>query len=304
MLTRHKYKNIDWIDLESPDEQEVLSLAKEFNISPLIVEELKRPSERAKADSHGKYIYLIFHIPRYKHDGGGRETSQELDFIIGKDFIITSHYEPMSVFLDVSKILETRSILYKEDGENSGLIFYHIMRAIYENLNQELDHVRRDLALAEKEVFIGNEDKMVHVLSKINKALIDFRHPLRVHNELLESLESKEQKIYGVEHGHHTEMVIGEYKKVWGRLENNRDLLMDLRDTNDSLFSAKTNSIMKNLTIMSFLTFPLSLIIGLLDMDTHGNPIVGLDNGFWIVLGSIATTTLFMILLFKYKRWI
>lgn len=304
MITRHKYKNIDWIDLESPDEGEILLLGKEFKLNPLTIEELRHPSERAKADPYGKYIYLIFHFPKYKHKPEGKEGVGEVDLVIGKNFIITSHYEPIDIFLDVSKLLETKSILDKEEADNSSLIFYHIMKSLYESLDRELDHIRRDLNQAEKEIFIGNEDKMVQVLSKINKTLIDFRHPMKVHNGILESLESQEQKLYGVEHEHYTEMVIGEYKKVWGMMENNRDLLMDLRDTNDSLFSAKTNNIMKNLTIMSFLTFPLSLMIGILDMDTSANPIVGLENGFWVILGIVGTTALFMIALFKFKRWI
>jgi magnesium transporter len=304
MVTKHKYKNIVWIDLESPKEEEVVPLAKEFSLSSSIIEELRRPSERAKADPHGKYIYLIFHLPKYRHKEE-RETTQEIDFIIGKDFIITSHYEPIDLFLDVSKLLETKSILDKSDNfDNSGLIFYYIMKSFYGSLEYELDHIRRDLALAEKEIFIGNEGKMVHVLSKINKALIDFRHPLKAHHEILESLETKEGKLFGDSHGHHTEMVIGEYKKVWGRMENNRDLLMDLRDTNDSLFAAKTNNIMKNLTIMSFLTFPLTLMTGIFGMNAVNIPLVGNENGFWIILGIMAGTALFMVGLFKYKRWI
>lgn len=290
--------------MESPTEADIAPMAEEFHLHPLIAEELRRPSEREKVDSHSKYMYLIFHFPKYRH-GEDRENPREIDFIIGKDFIITSHYEPIDLFLDVSKILETKSILDKfENEDNSGLIFYQIMKSLYDNLQHELDHIRRDLALAEKEVFIGNEDRMVHVLSKINKAMIDFRHPLRVHHEILESLDAKEEKVFGSTHEHYAEMTLGEYRKVWNRMENNRDLLMDLRDTNDSLFSAKTNSIMKNLTIMSFLTFPLTLLTGIFGMNTAHTPLAGLENGFWLILGIMAGTIVLMLALFKYNRWI
>ncbi len=304
MVNRHKYKNIDWIDLESPKEEDILPLVAEFSLHPLVVDELQRPSERARVDPYGKYMYMIFHFPGYKR-GNDKDASLEIDFILGKNFIITSHYEPIDLFLEASKALETKSILDKFENEtNSEVVFHHIMRALYQHLGRELDHIKKDLAAVEKEIFIGHEDKMVHVLSRLNKAMIDFRHPLKLHLGILESLEAKEEKLFGASHEHYTEMIIGEYKKIWGQLENNRELLADLRDTNDSLFSAKTNNIMKNLTIMSFLTFPLTLMTGIFSMNTASTPLAGLENGFWIILGIMATATILIVTLFKYKRWI
>ncbi len=304
MVNKHKYKEIVWVDIESPTRQDVESLIADFQIHPLVAEELMKPSERAKADLYGKYIYLILHFPKYKH-AARDEYIREMDFIIGKNFIVTSHFEPLDLFMEVSKKLETRSILDKtENTENPGLIFYDVMKFLYKNVEHELDHIKRDLAIIENEIFAGNEDKMVHALSRINKTLIDFRYPLKLHDEILDSLDIREERLFETKNEHYTAMVIGEYKKIWGRMENNRDLLMDLRDTNDSLFSAKTNSIMKNLTIMSFLTFPLTLMTGIFSMNTTETPLTGLANGFWIILGTMAATTIFMITLFKYKRWI
>ncbi|MBI3633317.1 MAG: hypothetical protein HY226_03440 [Candidatus Vogelbacteria bacterium] len=304
MISRHKYKTVDWIDLELPSEEEVRQVADEFKLHTLLVSELSRPSERAKVDLYSNYMYLILHFPKYKH-GGNRDIAQELDFVIGKNFIITSHYEPIDVFFDLSKSFETGSILDKaEDTDNSGYIFYHIMKKLYDNLEHELDHVTRDLAQAEREIFIGNELKMVQVLSNINKALIDFKRPLKMHHEILNSFDDKEEKLLGTKFNHFTEIIIGEYKRVWTMLESNKEVLMDLRNTNDSLFSAKTNSIMKNLTIMSFLTFPLTLMVGILDMNTASNPLAGTQNQFWIVLSIMGATTFFILLLFKYEKWI
>ncbi|MBI3632874.1 MAG: hypothetical protein HY226_01125 [Candidatus Vogelbacteria bacterium] len=304
MISRHKYKTVDWIDLELPSEEEVHQISEEFKLNPVLVGELLKPSERTKVDRYANYMYLILHFPKYKH-GGNRDVAQEIDFILGRNFIITSHYEPIDVFFDLSKSLETKAILDKgEDTDNSGYIFYHIMKKLYENLEHELDHVYRDLAQAEREIFIGNELKMVQALSNINKALIDFKRPLKMHHEILDSFDIAEEKLLGSKFNHFTEIILGEYKRVWSMLESNREVLLDLRSTNDSLFSAKTNSIMKNLTIMSFLTFPLTLMVGILDMNTASNPLAGSQNQFWVVLSIMGATTLIILTLFKYKRWI
>ncbi len=304
MINRHRYKNIAWIDIESPKEDELVPLIKEFGLSPIILEELLRPSERAKVDSYLNFIYLILHFPKYKH-GQNKECPQEIDFVIGKNFIITSHYEPVEVFFGLSKLLETKSIIDKsENTENSGFIFYHIMKKLYDNIAHELDHVTKELTSVEKEIFSGNEHKMVQALSKLSKILIDFKHPLRLHSEILESFDSKEEKIFGEKYQHYTDIIIGDYKRVWNIIESNRELFMDLRETNDSLFSAKMNNIMKNLTIMSFLTFPLSLMTGIFGMNTSQTPLAGLENGFWIILAIMGITTLSIIIFLVSKKWI
>jgi len=97
---------------------------------------------------------------------------------------------------------------------------------------------------------------------------------------------------------------MGDYSRAWSRLESNKEVVTDLRETNDSLFSAKTNTIMKNLTIMSFLTFPLALMVGILDMDTSSNPLSGSTHQFWIVLGIMGVSIVFILLFFKHRRWL
>lgn len=304
MITKHAYKNIEWVDLESPKEEEILPIARQFNLHPAVVSELTRPSQRSRADRYNDSLYLIFHFPPHRNQNGSGQT-REIDFIVGKDFIITSHYEPASVILNVANLLETKSILDKtETAASPGIIFYNIMKELYEEITHRLDKVNKNLSDVEKEVFRGNEREMVGVLSKINKTLIDLKHPLKSHLAILESLDLKEEEIFGTSHEHYTEMAIGEYKRVWGILENNRELLIDLKETNDSLFSAKMNNVMKNLTIMSFLTFPLTLMTGIFSMNIDSTPIAELENGFWIILTIMGFVILFMISFFRFKRWI
>ena len=119
-----------------------------------------------------------------------------------------------------------------------------------------------------------------------------------------ESFDSKEERIFGEKYQHYTDIIIGDYKRVWNTIESNREFFMDLRETNDSLFSAKMNNIMKNLTIMSFLTFPLSLMTGIFGVNTNQTPLAGLENGFWIILAIMGVTTLSIIIFLVSKKWI
>ncbi len=82
------------------------------------------------------------------------------------------------------------------------------------------------------------------------------------------------------------------------------DTLHELRETNNSLLSTKENETMRVLTIMALLTFPLSLMVAILQIDTVHNPIRGLPYDFWIILGTVIVTGTCMVVYFKHRGWL
>ena len=99
MLTRRDYKGLIWIDLESPTEPELTAVANEYKIHPLVVGELTQPSLRSKVDLYSEFIYLILHFPIcqicYGERTDGSSDTEEIDFVIGREFLITTHYQPI-----------------------------------------------------------------------------------------------------------------------------------------------------------------------------------------------------------------
>ena len=53
MLTRYAQRNLTWIDLVAPSAAEVRALMTEFDIDPVIAEELTSPSPKSKAEHRG-----------------------------------------------------------------------------------------------------------------------------------------------------------------------------------------------------------------------------------------------------------
>ena len=60
---------------------------------------------------------------------------------------------------------------------------------------------------------------------------------------------------------------------------------------------------MKILTIMAFITFPLTLFASMFGMNTHTTPIVGYPGDFWIILGIMVIVSAGLFSYFKYKKW-
>ncbi|HAT68431.1 MAG TPA: hypothetical protein DCS20_02335 [Candidatus Yonathbacteria bacterium] len=304
MISRYTYKDLVWIDVQSPTQDEVRGLMEEFNIHPLAADELLTPTLRPKVDLFPDFIYLILHFPiiSHKHEGG---KEQEIDFIVGKKFLITTHYDLIDPLHEFSKVFEVNSILERSNvGDHAGFILFYIMKELYRMLDRELDHINRDFGDIEAKIFGGKERDMVNAISHLNRDLLNFKQTLRPHKEVLESFEIAGTKFFDQEFSYYLRTIVGEHYKISAILDGHRETLLELRDTNDSLLSTKTNETIKTLTTLSFVIFPLSLIAGIFGMNTNYIPIVGTPNDFWIVIGIMIFGAFLMFSYFKYKKWI
>jgi magnesium transporter len=304
MISKYKYKKLTWIDLESPNREEVLEIAERYDLPALVGDELLRKTIRSKVDMYPNVIYLILHFPAVGHKHG-TSPHTEIDFIIGKDFIITAHYELVDTLHEFAKAFEVNSILQKtEIGNHAGFLFFHIIKNLYRQSARDLEEINVALEKTEHKIFEGKEKEMVSEISKINRSLLDFKQAIRFHKEVLASFEIAAKKFFGEAFGYNLSILSGEYNKVQNMLESHKEILDDLRDTNDSLLTDKTNETMRTLTIMSFVIFPLTLIATLFSMDTVHTPLVGMKGDFWLVLAIMVVAVVCMYMYFKRKKWL
>ncbi|MEK7134647.1 MAG: magnesium transporter CorA family protein [Patescibacteria group bacterium] len=303
MLSRYTHKKITWIDLESPTQEEVRSLMKEFKIHPLVADEILSPTIRPKVDIYPDYLYLILHFPIIEHRHGER-ADQEVDFILGKNFIITTHYETIDPLHEFSKLFEVNSIIDKSHvGAHAGFVFFYLLKELYRALGGELDRLSILLERVEKSVFEGHEKEMVEAISHVNRDILNFRQAIRLHGNVLVSFEHASAKIYGDDFGYYIRAAIGEYQKIASALDGHRETISELRETNDSLLTTKQNETIKTFTIMAFITLPLSLIAGLFGMNVEHTPLVGIPGDFFIVMGIMLGTLIALFVYFKRKHW-
>lgn len=307
MRTDSIYKDVKWVDLENPTSAEVRQLIEEFDIAPIVANELISPSIRSHVDVHPKFLYLILHFP-YSYSPNADETetkkTQEIDFIIGKNFIITTHYDSIDALHDFSKMFEVQSILDKSDLANhGGYVFYYMAKHFYRNMIHKVEMVQDLIAETETKIFHGEERQMVTEISKLNRVVLTFKEALSSHEEVLKSFEIAGQKFFEEEFKYHLHAILGEYNKALKKIENTKEYLHELRQTNDSLLSTKQNEVMKNLTLMSFIFFPLTLMAGIFGMNVSEMPLIESSNGFWKIIIMMFTISLTMFLLFKKKKF-
>lgn len=290
--------------MESPNREEVIEIAEKYGLPELVSDELLRKTMRAKVDLYPEVVYLILHFPSTGHRHG-KDMYTEIDFIIGKNFLITAHYEHVDSLHEFGKAFEVSSILQKtEIGNHAGFLFFHIVKNLYRASTSQLEEIQIHLEKVEDNIFSGHEKEMVNEISKINRKLLDFKQATRFHKEVLASFEIAGKKFFGESFGYNLSILAGEYNKLENLLDSHKELLKDLRETNDSLLTDKTNETMRTLTIMSFVIFPLTLIATLFSMDTIDTPIVGIQGDFWIVIGVMVIAVFGMYRFFKKKKWL
>lgn len=304
MLTTYTHKKLTWVDLESPTTEEVRSVMEAYKLDPGVADELLMPSLKPKVDPYRDYIYLILHFPAFKHTHSG-DPNQEIDFVIGKNFIITTHYDTIDPMHKFSKMFEVNSILDRSDmGEHAGFIFYYMLKKLYKALEHELESIHDELAVISDRIFRGEEREMVIELSQVSRELLNFKRAIAAHREVLKSFETAGLKFFGSDFSYHLSAAINEHYRVVSQIEGNIEMLGELRETNNSLLSTKQNEVMKTLTIMAFIVLPATLIASIYNMNTTYLPVVGTPGDFWIIIGSMVLFTGALFTFFKFKRWL
>ncbi len=306
MLHRHEYKNLVWIDFECPTLEEVRRVANEFGINPSVADELLSPTLRPHTERYDEYLYLVLHFPTLQHPAHTAVAPEhEVDFIIGKNFIITTRYEELTTFVEFRKVFEVNSSL--DEGhisENAFDIFLLLTKRLYRIVDVDIDKIRDTLEYIEKEIFEGREREMVEALSRAGRDILNIKQGLDPHQDILSSLNELTVELAGKEYASQIHSIENMYYRSRKHTTRIWQTMVELRETNNSLLSTKQNEVMKIFTILAFVTFPLSLVASIFGMNTINTPFVGSNYDFWIVIGLMACATFFMFLFFRHKRWL
>ncbi len=306
MLHRIEHKPIVWIDLQSPTPEEIEHVVAEFSLGPLIAEELATATIKPRVDLYAGFIYGVFHFPAFRHTHQAQEN-QEVDFVIGKNFIITTHYETIDPIHDFKKAFEAEALIAKDQKKKAlhgGHIYFEMMRRLYRASDYELDYISDAIDRIENEIFAGHEREMVTEISNMSRELLNFKRIIATHKEVLDSLEMAGADFFGKEFVSYLKIIGAESFRVMHRADSLLDSARELRETNNSMLSTKQNEALRILSVMAFLTFPLVLVVEVLALDAGGTPIIHQQYGFWIIVTALLALAGSFVLYFKKKKWL
>lgn len=301
MITIHG-KNFAWIHLNKPTEEDILEIAKNRDLHPLVADELMHPTFRPKVEHHDKHLYLILHFPKY--DARDSNHGNEIDFVIGKDFFLTTQYAPIPALEEFIRACETDKRKAKQYLQNTGELLYYLLSHLFTDALYELEKMDTKISAMEIKIFQEQNREFVEEISLLRREILDFRRIVYPQESILNSLEQEGKTFFGKEMRLYLSRIIGDYLRVWHILENHKETIEALHETNESLLSMRTAQITKNLTIMAFIALPLTLLANLFGMNVSSFPIVGNPYDFWIIISIMLAGIVGMFIFFKWKKWI
>lgn len=307
MVTRHARGSVTWVDLESPSHEELASVMREFGIDPRIEEEIIAPTPYPIAITFPKYHYLILHFPTT--DPGTGTRNQEIDFIVGKKFLITARYEVIDSIHNLHRVFEAEELLgLPRPGGTTAELLERILRRLYGAIREEMEYTARTLDRIEQDIFTGSERKSVQSISDIGRVLLRFQTVLARHVEPLSAFLHglSEPAFFGKGFTEHLAHIEAERDHVADLVRSYRAAASELRATNDSLLNASQNEVMKRLTVLAFLGLPVTAFASLfsLSVDVKSIPFSNDPYAFWIVVGMGIVTSALMFLFFKFRKWV
>jgi len=295
--------SVTWVNFTSPDEEDILYLQEKFDIHPLAIEEFVTPTFRPKTTLYENCIFLTLHIPLY--DNEARTTYPgEVDIVLTKTHVITGHntsiYQLEKLFDTLEKNIGKRRLYMSETPAH---LLYTLMEELLESCFPRLDNITKKIDSIEDHVFRGNEKAMVKEISFVKRDILNFRRTLMPQRSVLESLANNKNSFIPASLTPYLHDLVSTNIRLWNTLENNKETIESLEDTNESLLSFKINEKMRIITIFSAILLPMTLYANVLGINVT-IPFQNTDNAFWLHLSTMFTISFFTYLLFKWKKWI
>ncbi len=305
MIKRNTVHNITWLDVFSPSKEDLNTLSNDFSLDPRIIQEIASPTPRPLVYTYGQEIFAVLHFPANRQSRSEKEKyEQEVNFIIGQNFLITVRYDTIDTIHRFSKMAFVDSAIQHEEKDTNGArVFISLLNAFYKSTDDELRYLEDWTDNIEKKIFRGEEKAMVVALSEVSRVLTDFKKTLSLRTDSLKDLAENVQILFGNTELDSFNKIIERHQKFINTINHEIRIVKEFRQTNNSLLYTKQNEIVKNLTIMASLTLPVTMIASLFGMNTKNSPIIGQTEDFWIILIISAIASLSIFLYFKHKKW-
>ncbi len=298
-----KGPKVTWVDIQDPNKDDIQYLKQKFRFHPLVLGELIPPGHRPKVEHQPEYLFMVLYYPVYSKEK--RETKpRELDVLITKDTIITSHYRsilPLKALFDNCNLYKNSRTTYMSEG--AGQLLFYILSGFWKTCLTKLVQIDKRLDEIEKNIFKGKEKEMVSEISFVKTDIINFWRIIEPQEEILQSLATEGKSFFGETLSPYFSDILGTYGKALNNIKASKEAILAMEDTNQSLLSTRTNEIIRILTVFSVIVLPLTLIASVWGMNVI-LPFSESSFGFWIIMGIMFIATVFMFFYFKKKGWL
>jgi magnesium transporter len=292
-----------WINIERPMPVDRAWLEEHFEFHPLDYEDVLSRNQRPKIDEYDDYLFIVLYFPVFDKTVG-RLNAAELDIFIGPDYLITLPNTPLPpveyLFERCRSSEEVRQNLL---SKGSGYLLYRIVDDSFDYCFPMLRKIGNKLERLEEDIFEGRSEEVVRDISNSKQEIINFRKIIRPQRAVLSDLERTKQRYLAEDLEVYFDDIVDASERIWDMLENYKEVIEALEDTNESVISHRVNEGLRVLTAFSVVVLPLTFVASLWGMNV-GVPWEGEIKGFWITLGGMVVLLAGMVAYFRRRGWL
>jgi magnesium transporter len=296
-------QGLTWVHVTAPDQGVAVELAERFGWHPLDVEDILSKRQRPKVDDYPDYLFAVLHFPWYD-SSVQRLNAAELDIVLGPDYLVTM---PNVSLLPVDRLFnrcaedeEFREELF---ARGSGRLLYEVLDDLFDYCFPILDKIAHKLDKIEDDIHEVRSEELVRDISNVKQEIISYRKIIKPQRPTLRVLERNVERFLPEELELYFDDIVDASERIWDLLDNYKEVVEALEDTNESLIAHRHNDVLRVLTVFSVILLPLTLIASVFGMNVV-YPGEGTHAAFWVIIAIMVLTIFAMLGFFRWKRWL
>jgi magnesium transporter len=297
-----------WVDLENPTQAEWKEVLEQiFHFHPLSIEDCVQPSPSPKVEEYSPkegdlftpYLFMVIHAVDYNRKDGCFGTS-ELDFFLGKNFLVTYHDKPLR---SVSTVEERACNGTMGIARAPDRIAHSLLDTLVDNYKPALDDLGLEIAELEQQALQKPGKETLNKILQVKKEVVHLRQIIGPQCEVLSRFARGEFKLVRPQLVPYFRDVYDSLFHIGELAHGYTDSLTGILQVYLNMSSNQTGEVVKLLTIITVITTPLMMIGTWYGMNFKDMPELDYKHAYPIAAGVMLLSTLATFLYFKKKKW-
>jgi len=225
---------------------------------------------------------------------------------VGPDYIITLPNERLDAVEYLFERCRTREDLRDQlFSKGAGYLLYKIVDDCVDASFPMLRKMGNKLERIEQEIFEGDSSssEVVRDISNVKQEIINFRKVVRPQRVAFRDLERTKTRYIAEDLDIYFDDIVDASERIWDMLENYKEVVEGLEDTNESAISHRVNEVLRVLTAFSVIILPLTLIASIFGMNVKVPGEASL-TAFWVIMVSMVLVLAGMLAYFRKRGFL
>jgi magnesium transporter len=288
-----------WIGMHDPGADELLDVARRFELPELAVEDAMQAHQRPKLEDYENGYFLVLHTARYLDDVEEVEFG-EVHVFTGSGFVIVVRHGAASDLSDARRRLEDNPELLRE-GPVAAV--WAILDKIVDDYEPVIAGLENDIEELEAAVFGESSDETRRIYF-LRRELAEFYRAVHPLLQPLDELVSKEHpEIVGATREHIRD-VADHVKRLEDGIATQRELLSSILQANLAVISVRQNDIVKQISGWAAIIGVPTLVASIYGMNFEHMPELRWHYGYPAALASMVVLAVILHRVLRRAGWL